>query len=334
MKIFNNKQVLITGGTGSFGKELTNLIIQSKVKIKKLIIFSRDEFKQSEMQKKFPEKKYPFLRYFIGDIRDKERLTRAVEDTDIVIHAAALKHVNLGEYNPMEVIKTNVIGAQNLVEACLDKNVSNVIALSTDKASSPINLYGATKLCSDKIFVSANNIRGKRTSKFSVVRYGNVLGSRGSVLDIFKKALKENNEFPITDVKMTRFNITLNEGVLFVIESLSINKGGEIFVPKLRTFLVKELAKSIKSNCKIKEIGIRPGEKMHEELISNTDIQKTIENKNMYIILDPANKSNINTQNKYIGFKKTKLKSAYSSDKGKNLNFLELKKILLKEKLI
>ena len=334
MDIFKNKQIFITGGTGSFGQKLISLIIKNKIRVKKLIIFSRDEFKQSEMQKKFSEKKYPFLRYFIGDIRDKERLSRAVEDADIVIHAAALKHVNLGEYNPMEVIKTNVIGAQNLIEVCLDKNVSNIIALSTDKASSPINLYGASKLCSDKIFISANNIKGKRKSKFSVVRYGNVLGSRGSVLDIFKKCKNNNATFPITDKNMTRFNITLNEGVSFVIKSLEINKGGEIFVPKLRTFKVTELAKAIKRDCEIREIGIRPGEKLHEELISKSDIYHTIENKFMYVVLDPANNTSFNLKKNYSQFIKTKLKDSYSSDNGNNLNYDELKKILLKEKLL
>lgn len=334
MKIFKNKKILITGGTGSFAKEFVKTIIENKVKPKKLVIFSRDEFKQSEMQKIFNESKYPFLRYFIGDVRDKERLTRALDNIEIVIHAAALKHVNLGEYNPMEVVKTNVIGAQNLVEASLDKNVSNIIALSTDKASSPINLYGATKLCSDKIFISANNIKGNRKTKFSVVRYGNVLGSRGSVLDIFKDCLDKRISFPITDKQMTRFNITLKEGVLFVTKCLSLNKGGEIFVPKLKTFFVTSLAKAINKNAKIIEIGARPGEKLHEELISQTDINKTIENDNMYIILDPANKNNKLDVKSFRGFKKTNFKSAYTSQNGKHLNYAEIRQLLIKEKLL
>lgn len=331
---FNNKQILITGGTGSFGNEFINQIIKNKVKPKKIVIYSRDEFKQSEMQKRYPIKKYQYLRFFLGDVRDKERLSRALEKIDFVIHAAALKHVNLGEYNPMEVIKTNVIGAQNIVECCLDKNVDNIIALSTDKASSPINLYGASKLCSDKIFVSANNIKGDKKCKFSVVRYGNVLGSRGSVLSIFKKSLTNNSVFPITDKNMTRFNITLSEGVNFVTKCFKVNTGGEIFVPKLKTFKVTDLAKAIKKNCRIKEIGIRPGEKLHEELISETDAFNTIENNSMFIIIDTANKDQSRITQKHKGFKSLKKINSYRSNSGKQLNSVELKKILIKENLI
>lgn len=331
---FNNKQTLITGGTGSFGNEFINQIIKNKVKPKKIVIYSRDEFKQSEMQKRYPTKKYPYLRFFLGDVRDKERLSRALEKIDFVIHAAALKHVNLGEYNPMEVIKTNIIGAQNIVECCLDKDVNNIIALSTDKASSPINLYGASKLCSDKIFVSANNIKGNKKCKFSVVRYGNVLGSRGSVLSIFKKSLINNSVFPITDKNMTRFNITLSEGVNFVAKCFRVNTGGEIFVPKLKTFKVIDLAKAIKKNCQIKEIGIRPGEKLHEELISETDAFNTIENNSMFIIIDTANKDHSRITQKHKGFKSLKKINSYRSNLGKQLNSSELRKILIKENLI
>ena len=247
MKIFKDKEILITGGTGSFGNAFCDYIIKSKTKVKRLVIFSRDEFKQSEMEKKYPINKYPFIRFFLGDVRDSTRLERAIENIDFVIHAAALKHVNLGEYNPMEVIKTNVIGAQNVIEACLNQKVYNVIALSTDKASSPINLYGASKLCADKIFISANNMKGKRKIKFSIVRYGNVLGSRGSVLPIFLKAHKNKEPFKITDPNMTRFNITLQQGIDLVNWSFQNNLGGEIFVPKLKSFNI--LVYGLVKNC-------------------------------------------------------------------------------------
>ena len=238
MKNLSSKQILITGGTGSFGNAFCQRVIKNKYNLKRLVIYSRDEFKQSEMLKKFPPEKFPFIRFFIGDVRDKDRLSRAMEGINIVIHAAALKHVNLGEYNPMEVIKTNVIGAQNVVDVSLEKKIENVVALSTDKASSPINLYGASKLCSDKIFLSANNIKGSRKSKFSIVRYGNVLGSRGSVLPLFIKLNKSKKSLTLTDNKMTRFNITLEEGVKFVEWCLTNNLGGEIFVPKLKSFRI------------------------------------------------------------------------------------------------
>ena len=279
MNYFKDKQILITGGTGSFGNAFCYHVIKKKYKVKRLVIYSRDEFKQSEMAKKFPSEKYPFIRFFIGDIRDKERLSRAMEGIDYVIHAAALKHVSSGEYNPMEVIKTNVIGAQNVVDVCLDADVKNVIALSTDKASSPINLYGASKLCSDKIFLSANNIKGSRKIKFSLVRYGNVLGSRGSVVPIFIQSNKDKKDFTVTHSDMTRFNLTLEEGVNFVDWCFLNNLGGEIFVPKLKSFRVTDLAKSINNNTKIKIIGIRPGEKLHEELISETDSLNSAEGK-------------------------------------------------------
>ena len=277
MKIFNGKEILVTGGTGSFGNAFCDYIIKSKTRVKRLVIFSRDEFKQSEMEKKYPAKNFPFIRFFLGDVRDSSRLHRAIENIDLVIHAAALKHVNLGEYNPMEFIKTNVMGAQNVIEACLDQKVQNVIALSTDKASSPINLYGASKLCSDKIFISANNIKGKRKIKFSIVRYGNVLGSRGSVLPVFLNSNKKNEPFKITDPNMTRFNITLEQGVDLVNWSFANNLGGEIFVPKLRSFNILDLSRAINPKAKFNFIGIRPGEKLHEELISESDSYNTLE---------------------------------------------------------
>lgn len=335
MNIYNDKEILITGGTGSFGNEFCRKITVNKIKPRRLIIYSRDEFKQEEMQKKFPENKFPFIRFFIGDIRDKERLYRAMENIDIVIHAAALKHVHLGEYNPMEVIKTNVIGAQNIVDACLDKNVKNVIALSTDKASSPINLYGASKLCSDKIFLSANNIKGSRTTKFSIVRYGNVLGSRGSVVPIFVNLNKKNKRFNLTHKEMTRFNITLEEGVDFVNWCLKNNKGGEIFVPKLNSFKVIDLAKAINQNAKFQNIGLRPGEKIHEELISESDSLNTLEGKSHFVILNYHTKKDMKNYKKKNKLKDLKSTLRYSSDLNKSfLSISSLRKILKINKFI
>ena len=271
---FKNKKILITGGTGSFGNAFVNYIVNNKLPLKKIIIYSRDEFKQFKMAEKFPIKKFSFMRYFLGDVRDKDRLSRALGDVDIVIHAAALKQVPLAEYNPIEYIKTNILGAQNIIEASLDNNVEKVIALSTDKAASPINLYGATKLCSDKLFVAANNIKGNKKIFFSVVRYGNVMGSRGSVIPLFLET-KKKNFFPITDTKMTRFNISLEEAVKMVIWSIQNLKGGEILVPKIPSFKITDLAKAICMKTKLKIIGIRPGEKIHEEMISASDSQDT-----------------------------------------------------------
>jgi len=331
MNFYKNKQVLITGGTGSFGNAFCEFIIKNKLKISRLVIFSRDEFKQSEMEKKFPSSRYPFIRFFIGDVRDKDRLYRAMEGIDYVIHAAALKHVNLGEYNPMEVIKTNIIGAQNVVDCCLDQDVKNVIALSTDKASSPINLYGASKLCSDKIFVAANNIKGKRKIKFSIVRYGNVLSSRGSVLPIFINRLKNEKSFLITDKNMTRFNITLEQGVAFVDWCFKNNYGGEIFVPKLKSFRVIDLAKAIDPKIKIKFIGIRPGEKIHEELISEMDSLNCAEGRSHYVIFSNSHNENFK---KYLNLKKLKtlkIGCKYSSDVNPNFfSILQLRKLLKK----
>ena len=258
--MFNKKSILITGGTGSFGKEWVRHLLKKYKKIKRLVIFSRDELKQFEMEQEFSVKKYPCMRYFIGDIRDRERLTMALRDIDYVIHAAALKQVPTAEYNPIETIKTNIIGAQNLIEACLENKVEKVVALSTDKASSPINLYGATKLCSDKLFIAANNIKGKKKISFSIVRYGNVMGSRGSVIPSFIKS-KKTGSLTITDKRMTRFNLTLLNSVEMVEWSFKNSIGGEIFVPKIPSYKILDLAKAICPNCKIKTVGIRTGEK-------------------------------------------------------------------------
>lgn len=282
--MLNDKTILVTGGTGSFGKKFISTVLK-RYNPKKIIIYSRDELKQSEMQQIDEFKKHDeILRYFIGDVRDLPRLLKAMEGVDIVIHAAALKQVPAIEYNPFEAVKTNVIGGQNVIDACLEKGVHKVIALSTDKAAGPINLYGATKLTSDKLFISANNYKGWRDIRFSVVRYGNVMGSRGSVIPFFLKKEKEGI-FPITDERMTRFNITLQQGVDFVLFCLERMWGGELFVPKIPSYKILDLAKAIDSNCKIEVVGIRPGEKIHEEMITETDAINTIEFEDYFVIL-------------------------------------------------
>jgi UDP-N-acetylglucosamine 4,6-dehydratase/5-epimerase len=282
--MFNNKTILVTGGTGSFGKSFITKVLNS-YSPKKIIIYSRDELKQYEMQvHSFFSKHERSLRYFLGDVRDFDRLKTAVSEVDIVIHAAALKQVPAAEYNPFEAIKTNIHGAQNLVQACLDQDIEKVIALSTDKAAAPINLYGATKLVSDKLFVSANLFKGSKKTKFSVVRYGNVMGSRGSVIPAFLK-MKENGLLTITDAKMTRFNITLDDGVQFVFDSLDRMVGGEIFIPKIPSYRILDVAKAIDPNLKTKMIGIRPGEKLHEEMITESDSFRALEFKSHFVIL-------------------------------------------------
>ena len=283
---YKNKILLITGGTGSIGNAIINYFIKHKFKLKKIIIYSRDEWKQYEMENKFKFNHSQNLRFYIGDVRDKDRLRRAMDDVDLVIHAAALKQVDKAELDPMEAIKTNIDGAKNVIDCSLDGKVSNVIALSTDKASSPINLYGATKLVSDKLFISANNIKGNKKIKFSIVRYGNVLNSRGSVLPLFQKQSK-NNLFTITDLKMTRFLITLGQSVELILKSMQNNLGSEVFIPKLPSFKIVDLAHSLNPKAKFKIIGIRPGEKLHEELISYDDSNNIIEQKDMYVLINP-----------------------------------------------
>ncbi|MEB2298500.1 UDP-N-acetylglucosamine 4,6-dehydratase (inverting) [Lysinibacillus xylanilyticus] len=278
MDVLKNKTVLITGGTGSFGKKFVKKALLSDVK--KIIIFSRDELKQYEMKQEFNDRR---LRFFIGDVRDQVRLHRAFDGVDIVIHAAAMKHVDACEYNPFEAVKTNIHGAQNIIEAAIDCGVEKVIALSTDKACAPVNLYGATKLASDKLFVAANSYVGDKQTSFAVVRYGNVVGSRGSVVPFFKK-IKETGVLPITDERMTRFWITLDQGVQFVLDSLKRMHGGEIFVPKIPSMKVTDLAKAIAPECDIEIIGIRPGEKLHEAMIMSDDARHTVEFDTYYVI--------------------------------------------------
>ena len=282
--MYKDKSILITGGTGSLGKALTRHIIENFKGIKKLVIFSRDEQKQFLMAQEFPESKYPFMRYFIGDVRDKDRLVRAFKGIDFVIHAAAMKHVHIAEYNPDECIKTNVNGAQNVVQAAIENGVSSVVALSTDKACSPINLYGATKLTSDKLFVAANTIKGDSKVKFSIVRYGNVMGSNGSVIPFFKEKAK-TGVLPITHPEMTRFNISIQEGVELVFFALENSYGGEIYIPKISSYNILDLAKAIDENCELNVIGIRPGEKLHEEMISASDSFNTYDIGDKYVIL-------------------------------------------------
>ncbi|QNI57179.1 UDP-N-acetylglucosamine 4/6-dehydratase (inverting) [Synechococcus sp. BIOS-U3-1] len=278
------KRILITGGTGSFGKEFVSAALRDINDLERLVIYSRDELKQWELQCLYPPDKFPQLRFFLGDVRDQERLRRALENVDTVVHAAALKQVPTAEYNPIEYINTNVIGAENVVRACLDTGVTNVVALSTDKAAAPINLYGATKLCSDKLFVAANNIRGGRSIKFSVVRYGNVMGSRGSVIPFFMKSAQKGI-LPITDPKMTRFTITLKDSVKMVLFALNNSFGGEIFVPRIPSYGIMDLAEAIGPNCNKKIIGIRPGEKLHEDMITRSDAPMTIRLKDFYVII-------------------------------------------------
>jgi len=322
--MFNNKTILITGGTGSFGKKFIE-IISKKFKPKKIIIYSRDELKQFEMQKQWPFKNNTPFRYFIGDVRDLDRLKVAMNNVDIVIHAAALKHVVVGEYNPFEVIKTNIIGAQNIIDASIYSGVKKVIALSTDKAAAPINLYGATKLASDKLFVAANNYTGKKNIIFSVVRYGNVMGSRGSVIPIFLEQ-KKTGALTITHKDMTRFNITLEDGVNFVINCANLMIGGEIFVPKIPSYKVLDLAKAIAPNAKISFTGIRPGEKIHEEMITQSDSVNAIEFNKYYTIVPNNQFVDLKKKNLFLKSGK-KCKIGFSYDSFKNKNYLSIKQI-------
>ena len=325
------ESILITGGTGSLGQALVAEILRRFPKIQRLVIFSRDELKQYEMAQKFNDQQYPALRYFIGDVRDRSRLKRALEGIDTAIHAAALKHVPAAEYNPMEFIHTNVLGAENLIEACVDTGVSRVVALSTDKAAAPINLYGATKLCSDKLFVAANNYIGKNTV-LSVVRYGNVMGSRGSVIPFFIKKAKEG-VLPITDPAMTRFNISLQEGVDMVLWALENALGGEIFVPKIPSYKITDLAEAIGPSCEKPITGIRPGEKIHEEMITSSDSFNTIDLGKYYAILNTSGGRSSESYAKMKSAKKVPAGFYYNS--GENPQFLTVPEIqsLIKKNL-
>ncbi|ROV58147.1 UDP-N-acetylglucosamine 4,6-dehydratase (inverting) [Vibrio ponticus] len=282
--MLNNQSVLITGGTGSFGKQFIKTILERYPNVKKIIIFSRDELKQFELKQKYPLKDFPQLRFFIGDVRDQSRMVQACEGVDVIIHAAAIKQVDTAEYNPTECIRTNITGAENVIQAALQCGVKNVVALSTDKACAPINLYGATKLASDKLFTAANNIKGSKDIRFSVVRYGNVMGSRGSVIPFFLNKRSEG-VLPITHEEMTRFNISLQDGVNMVMYALENHLGGEIFVPKIPSYKIMDIATAVAPECKTKVVGIRPGEKLHEEMITDTDSLNTIDLGKYYAIL-------------------------------------------------
>ena len=311
----NNKSILITGGTGSFGKAFTQIILSRYPKVKRLVILSRDEQKHFQMGMAYPESKYPALRYFVGDVRDRKRLFRAFEGVDIVIHAAAMKHVHIAEYNPMECVNTNILGAENVIDAALACGVKDVVALSTDKAAAPINLYGATKLASDKLFVAANNIRGSRDIKFSVVRYGNVMGSNGSVMPFFMKK-KQEGVLPITDARMTRFNISLDDGVEMVMNALENASGGEIFVPKIPSYKITDVAEAIAPECKQEIIGIRAGEKLHEEMITASDSLNTWDLGKYYVIL--PQKPNFNLDDYVAKHNASRVPDGFSYDSGKN----------------
>jgi UDP-N-acetylglucosamine 4,6-dehydratase (inverting) len=319
--LLDNKSVLITGGTGSFGRAFVRTVLAKYPNVKRLVVYSRDELKQFEMSQEFSTHEHKALRYFIGDIRDQDRLRRALEGIDTVIHAAALKQVPAAEYNPFECIKTNVMGAQNMIEACLDSGVKNVVALSTDKAAAPINLYGATKLCSDKLFTAANNITGPRDLRLSVVRYGNVMGSRGSVIPFFL-GQRASGFFPITDPAMTRFNISLDEGVQMVLWALENALGGEIFVPKIPSYRIVDVAEAIGPECELRIVGIRPGEKIHEEMITASDSLNTVDLGPYYAILPSAGEY---TPDDYMAKRGgSRVQQGFAYDSGTNPDFLSV----------
>jgi UDP-N-acetylglucosamine 4,6-dehydratase (inverting) len=282
--MLNGRSILVTGATGSFGRKFVETILDGYPEIERIVVYSRDELKQFEMAQRFSPDRYRQIRYFVGDVRDGDRIRRAMEGIDIVIHAAALKQVPACEYNPFEAIKTNILGAQNVIEAAIDRGVKKVVALSTDKAAAPINLYGATKLCSDKLFVAANNFKGRHDIKFSVVRYGNVMGSRGSVIPFFLEK-RQDGTLPITDDRMTRFNITLEDGVNLVLFALEKMWGGEIFVPKIPSYRIRDVAEAVGPRCRQVTVGIRPGEKLHEEMITETDALNSLEFRDYFVIL-------------------------------------------------
>lgn len=317
----SNTRLLITGGTGSFGKAMLKYILSNYPDIERLVVFSRDELKQWELQSLYPPSQYPGLRFFLGDVRDKERISRALEGIDYVIHAAALKQVPSAEYNPTEYIRTNVFGSENLVSACLDSNVRRVVALSTDKAAAPVNLYGATKLCSDKLFVAANNISGSRDLRFSVVRYGNVMGSRGSVIPFFLERAR-NGILPITDPSMTRFNISLEDGVKMVLWALDHARGSEVFVPKIPSYCIADVAEAIGPSCEISVVGVRPGEKIHEEMITSSDSSSTIDLGDYYAIL-PGD-GEILAEYKKEGIPYKSVPKGFTYDSGSNPDFLSV----------
>lgn len=327
--MLNNKSVLITGGTGSFGKKFVEMVLQKYPQIKRLVIYSRDELKQYEMAQLYPMDKFSQVRFFIGDVRDYPRFKRACQGIDIIVHAAALKHVPIAEYNPDECIKTNIGGAQNVIDAALGSEVKIVVALSTDKAAAPINLYGATKLVSDKLFIAANNIKGWKDIRFSVVRYGNVMGSRGSVIPFFMEKAKNGKVLPITDKEMTRFNISLEEGVEMVLWAIENAIGGEIFVPKIPSYNIETVAKAIAPDAKLEYIGIRPGEKIHEEMITESDSFYTIDTGKYFGILAAgANKQ------KYLDYyKATEVPKGFKYNSGENTQWVsveELRKLIRK----
>lgn len=324
MTFNSDSRILITGGTGSFGKSFIASVLQKYPDITRIVVYSRDELKQWELQQQYPLDKYPQLRFFLGDVRDQDRLRRALEQVDTVVHAAALKQVPAAEYNPMEFVKTNVLGAENLIQACLDTEVQRVVALSTDKAAAPINLYGATKLCSDKLFVAANNIKGSRDLRFSVVRYGNVMGSRGSVIPFFLRRAR-SGVLPITDPAMTRFNISLDDGVDMVLWTLGHALGGELFVPKIPSYRITDVAEAIGPGCEKPVIGIRPGEKIHEEMITTSDSSSTIDLGKYYAIL-PTDGS-IHNQYKADGVPFKAVEHGFAYNSGSNPDFLDVEQL-------
>ena len=326
----NNKSVLITGGTGSLGKALTKRIYAQFPNVKRLVIFSRDEQKQFQMAQEYPADKYKSIRFFIGDVRDKERLVRAMKGIDFVIHAAAMKHVHLAEYNPSECIKTNVNGAENVIYACLESGVTDVVALSTDKACAPINLYGATKLTSDKLFVAANNISGNNDIRFSVVRYGNVMGSNGSVIPFFIKK-KEEGFLPITDPKMTRFNISLDGGVDMVLHALGNAWGGEIFIPKIPSYKISDVANAIAPEIEHRVVGIRPGEKLHEEMITSSDSFYTYDLGKYYTILSSVTNWDLEAFVKKMNANKVTEGFTYNSGENEEWETVDTLRALIKE---
>jgi len=319
--MLNGKSILITGGTGTLGKGLTKTILKKWPDVKRLVIFSRDEQKQFQMAQEYTIDKFPQIRYFIGDVRDFERIKRALKGIKYVIHAAAMKHIPITEYNPMECVKTNILGAENIINACLETEVKQMVALSTDKAAAPINLYGATKLASDKLFIAANNIKGSNPIKFSVVRYGNVMGSNGSVIPLFLKKKKEGI-LPITDETMTRFNITLQEGVDMVLHALDYAWGGEILIPKIPSFKITDLAEAICPDCEKKIIGIRPGEKIHEEMITSSDSYYTYDLGKYYSIIPSSPLWNLEDFIKH--FSADKVPNGFCYNSGKNSDWLTI----------